>query len=406
MPSALFVCPHCEKHAEVQVTTVTRSRPCPHCSELVVLQVACKDRKAKRRALLIAGAKCSIFAQETLPKSVPGPVYDPLPLEGEVFERMKMDPEIQAARKTFLIGLGVVIAAIIAAVVWHYMPASEEPAPVIIMHESIDKAPDGPTSARLPKNAVGLRYGSSTSDDKGKAMLNFETVGQATVKEESPVNKAVLLAASKFLEAESVDELLALIADAPSVEKSVRDHVTSHPLQRVTGATLAIDSSSNEKDGHWCVTATLADSGKKQIHVVAENGQARVDWPSYVVWSAMEWNQFMTTKPSQAKLFRVLADDSETRYEHAFADQQELRCIRLQNPTDSKSPPIYAYVDRRSTVASEIDFLLRQAQEKPLKLTVRLKYPMDPMTDNQVWLENVVTSGWVFRQTVTTAQKQ
>ena len=36
MPSVLFLCPHCEKHAEVQVTSVTRSRPCPYCGEAVL----------------------------------------------------------------------------------------------------------------------------------------------------------------------------------------------------------------------------------------------------------------------------------------------------------------------------------------------------------------------------------
>lgn len=66
MPAVSLVCPHCEKPVEVQVTGVTRSRPCPECGEMLMLQVAEKNKKAKRRALLMGGAVPETPAETTL----------------------------------------------------------------------------------------------------------------------------------------------------------------------------------------------------------------------------------------------------------------------------------------------------------------------------------------------------
>lgn len=403
MPSALFVCPHCEKHAEVLVTSVTRSRPCPHCSELVVLQVACKDRKSKRRALLVSAKGTPVFTDDSTLKSVPGPVYDPQPLAGEVFERMKMDPEIQMFRRRFFIGVSIVATMILGAVVWHYVPSSSpENSPVAITRTPVaENAP--PAAAPLPKNAVGLRYSSGQDDAKSKSMLTFQTVEETMASTESEPRKAALSVAEQFLHATTAEEALKTIADASSIEKPLRDYFAARPASAVPEATLAIDSSSQDKDGHWCVNASFKDGSKKQIHIVLDHGSPRVDWPSYVAWSAMDWAKFMVSKPSDATLFRVLAED-DARYERSFSDSRSLRCVRLVNPSDHSARPLYAYVDRQSVVGSEIDFLMRQSTEKPVKLTLRIKYPADPMSDDQVWIENVITSGWVFRELHTTAQ--
>lgn len=80
MPAVSLVCPHCEKPVEVQVTGVTRSRPCPECGEMLMLQVAEKNKKARRRALLMGGAVPETPAETTLqiPSRNPAPA-DPKP---------------------------------------------------------------------------------------------------------------------------------------------------------------------------------------------------------------------------------------------------------------------------------------------------------------------------------------
>jgi len=154
MPFIRFICPHCEKPAEVQATAVTRSRPCPHCAETVVLQVASKvpgRGLVKRRAVLVdppaePGAKALTVkagpsepppaSPAPLPVMV-GPAYDPVGLEGDVIERLKLDPEVVETRRRLTRGVVLVAVCIVTALVldrispWSLrekFPAQEAPA--------------------------------------------------------------------------------------------------------------------------------------------------------------------------------------------------------------------------------------------------------------------------------------
>ncbi len=66
MAVASLVCPHCEKPVELQVSGVTRSRPCPECGEMLMLQVAEKGNKTKRRALLMGGGTPKVEAERSI----------------------------------------------------------------------------------------------------------------------------------------------------------------------------------------------------------------------------------------------------------------------------------------------------------------------------------------------------
>jgi len=61
-----LVCPHCEKPVKLQVSGVTRSRPCPECGEMLMLQVAEKGNKTKRRALLMGGGTPKVDAERPI----------------------------------------------------------------------------------------------------------------------------------------------------------------------------------------------------------------------------------------------------------------------------------------------------------------------------------------------------
>lgn len=75
MAVASLVCPHCEKSVEVQVSGVTRSRSCPACGEVLMLQVAEKSRKTKRRALLMGAGVPEIPTTSTI--NLPNRQVDP-----------------------------------------------------------------------------------------------------------------------------------------------------------------------------------------------------------------------------------------------------------------------------------------------------------------------------------------
>ena len=92
MPVAALVCPHCEHPVELQVTAVTRSRPCPSCEKHIMLQFAQKQGKMKRKALLINAKGGLDF--DAIKNEIP--VEEPQPLMGDAFDRMRADPELIA----------------------------------------------------------------------------------------------------------------------------------------------------------------------------------------------------------------------------------------------------------------------------------------------------------------------
>jgi DNA-directed RNA polymerase subunit RPC12/RpoP len=231
MPLAKFICPHCEKPGEVQVTAVTRSRACPHCGEQVMLQVSEKTAKGKRKALLVGGKGDGVVpsrpdtpsslplpkspavearsatvnsetitppartldaepevaaslpsfqpqlpvAQASLPISISGPAYEPQSLEGEAFERMKMDPEIVATRRRFLLGALSTIAVCVMAALAHWFWPAPEPKPVVRYSPPEETVVDSPL--RLPPNAIGLKNGKAAADTPGEAppSITFDT---------------------------------------------------------------------------------------------------------------------------------------------------------------------------------------------------------------------------------------
>ena len=89
---------------------------------MVMLQMAEKTTKTKRRALLMT---------QNEPKSTPGPIsssfHEPQPLPGDAFERMRMDPEIQQFRQRLIFGAGMVAFIVLVMVVWSLWPSSGQP---------------------------------------------------------------------------------------------------------------------------------------------------------------------------------------------------------------------------------------------------------------------------------------
>lgn len=382
MPATFFVCPHCEQHAEVQVTSVTRSRTCPSCGEVVVLQVPGKDKKSKRRAILIFSDEAPAPASAPVPEpTVPGfsgAEAFAQPIDGDVVERLKFDPEVRQLRKRLVIGAVTIVAAVLLTTLWHFYGGDFQGSAAFGNEDPAPRAP-GPVV---------------TTQENSRLTFTPKTAGETFQQLTS--SKTQIQLVERFLKATTVEDLLALVADVSAVEPAIRDHVARHPLAPIKYKDISAPTSANEHAGEQLVKVTLADGQQREVYLIEENGQPRVDWPSTVAWSEMEWSDFMTRKPTAPVVFRVLADE-EGRYDNAFASKTMFRCLRLRDPANPASPPLYAYVERSSVLGSELDFLLRQLPELPAKLTLRLKYPTDATVPDQVWLDKVVTAGWVVR---------
>ena len=410
MPNVQFVCPHCEKHAEVQVASVTRSRTCPHCGGSVLLQVPGKEKKKTRKALLVAPTKDQPLMPEKAASAAGMPAYEPQPLEGEVYERMKADPEIQAIRQRLVIGLVTVVLLILFSIVWHYSgggAVAGEPASRPAMASQIhDQRPaQGPLAAeRAPSgNTIDLHKGDGDKasppgklvfvTQTGKTSEALDAVARETAAQRLDRAKEVIFA---FLSADSVGTMLLTVANRGRVESTLRAYYEAHPFTPLHADDIRARQDDGARADEVPVLVTLSNGRKVPTTVlVTAEGQFGVDWPSFVALSDMEWSQFITTKPASPVMFRVMAEVGDW-YSGSFADSRKYQCLKLTDPNNSAAAPCFAYADRAGNVGQAIEQLL-QGVAGAFPVTLRLKYPVDGLEENQALVESIVTKGWFLR---------
>ena len=447
MPALSLVCPHCERPVEVQVTSVTRSRPCPECGEMLMLQVAEKTKKAKRRALLMGSAVPQPPAETTLqipsrtplppdPKldtasaripsvaSAPAtsaaggnapeaiteksdsltsyqarlpnfvPSHEPHALPGAAFERMRMDPEIQAFRKRLIIGAGVVLGCILVAVVirplssW-YMPqvkqTATKPPQAVSMLTMIEEEPK---TALIPEGSLVFKATGKQDESRAQRVES----SQGPVSNQLSMDLTLSLEAlRKFLAAPNWKQRMAWSRSVKSLEQ----RMAAFYAQNADGPVMHdnIVESKESKGGLFEHIVVLEGGGRRTAFVEKTSQGPRVDWAAFVGAGDLGWAEFMEKRPIQAVTMRVMVTDG-FHYENQFGSPRLLKCLDLRCISEPGAPVIHAYIERDSTAAIQLEFWLKQSEGTALPLTLMLKYPLNAPSSNQVWVAGIVRQGW------------
>jgi len=381
MPSAKLICPHCETPVEIQVLEVTRSRPCPKCGKQIMLQVAGREANVKHKALLVAPTHSAPTNDLN---------HEPQPLPGDAFDRMCSDPEILKMRRNFVIAVSTVIGLIITATILQWSgfwrkTQTNDPVyagsfqPLVTASEKPDKP--APVKAKLRK---------VTQPTQAIKKLTFH--GAEDHPEDTSTVAEARLALEKFLATNSVEERLALVCNPETVETPLRDYYTHHPVEAVSFEQIEYGFKSSENFTEFRVL--LKDGTKQFAAVVPTPNGPKVDWPSFVALGDLDWEQMRQKRPTTPVLMRVLAAPAANFTGH-FSDADSLRCVQLVPAGNPSAPPIYGYVPRGNDLDRQLDNLLRSSGGESAPLTVKLCYSAETIGNDQVWLTELVTSGWV-----------
>ena len=112
---------------------------------MVMLQMAEKTTKTKRRALLMMQNEP---AAAPTTSQVLEHADEPQPLPGDAFDRMRMDPEIKQFQRRLMIGAAVVGLIVVLMVLWSLVPSNAKPVnPPGPQQAHQDKAPPPPQAA-------------------------------------------------------------------------------------------------------------------------------------------------------------------------------------------------------------------------------------------------------------------
>ncbi|OYW74289.1 MAG: hypothetical protein B7Z37_18440 [Verrucomicrobia bacterium 12-59-8] len=397
MPSTTLVCPHCEKTVEIQVSSVTRSRPCPECGQMVMLQMAEKTTKTKRRALLMQQndpAEVATTSQTRMTE----PAYEPQPLPGDAFDRMRMDPEIQRFRRRLMLGAGAVGFIVLGIVVWSLILSAAKPLKPSgskLAHK--DETPDLQQETSILQRDDPLPQVNSGN-------LVFRPPGSNDLKTASPL-PAGSNSSENLAKLAAAEEVLTKFLQTPSWKQRVllvRDKLRVAPLMSIYYAKNA----DGQIEFDSIVEATEI-SPKFSEHVVVFEGGGRrmatvehtpkgplVDWESFVGAGEMAWSDFLELKQAAPTLFRVLVSPAG-HYENSFGDPAVLSCYSLRNISEPGAKVVYGYAHKGSELAKELDYRLQQSADATVPMVLQLKFPPDAPVDFQVWIHNFVQAGWV-----------
>lgn len=402
---------------------------------MLMLQVAEKNKKAKRRALLMGGSVPETPAESTLqiptrkaaaakiesteapppaeekpvkaseapaeaeePRPPTGsharslsfvPSHEPQVLPGDAFERMRMDPEIKEFRKRLILGSGIVLGSIALVFLIRALTSGEgievnkatnqenETTPSLIQEEEPSPVPDG----SLVFKATGKQdFAQATTTSSGA------TSSQLTMDMALSVE-----ALRKFLAAPNWKERLAWSRPVNGLEERMASFYTKNADGPVAHENIV---ESKEGSGDFFEhTVVLEGGGRRPALVEKTTKGPRVDWAAFIGVGDIGWSQLMDEKPSTPVTMRVMVSDGFF-YENQFGSPKLLKCLELRCVSEPGAPMIHGYMERDSNAAQQIEFWLKQSSGAALPLTLRIKYPLNAPSPKQVWVTEIVRQGW------------
>ena len=380
MPAASLTCPHCEKSVEIQVTAVTRSRPCPECGSTIMLQVAGRQSRIKHKALLVS----AMPPTDTMGK----PEFDNLPnqLPGDAFERMCSDPEIMRAKRHFMMAVGSVLGLVLMATLIH-----------LSGFWRIQPTIGDRVATATPTQAVGVAAQEKIKSPATTSEANPNTVKKLSFRLSNPDSKASTNTASQqvlesFLAAETLEEKLSHVNNPSAVEAQMKAYYQKNALGAVVYE--RIETGGLPREGYVEFRIVMKNASSKFAAVVSTPSGPKLDWPSFALTSEIEWAQMREQRPQVPVLMRVLARTS-THFEGHFKQSDGLRCVQLLPASDPSAPPVFGYVPKGSDLDKNLDYWLKSSGGEMSPLTVEICYSPESTTPDPVLITDLFFAGWV-----------
>jgi hypothetical protein len=195
----------------------------------------------------------------------------------------------------------------------------------------------------------------------------------------------------KFLEATRIEEILPLVRDRATAEPRMRRAYPDGKISPPGMAEFNTNAEITREGSIISVNVRTKEYEVKSISYVQEPDGFKIDWESWFGWSDLTWEDFMATKPTEAKTFRVKLSAIEY-YNTGFSDDLKWQSYRLTSP-DGKNA-IYGYAERGSIIDARLKL---PPDTKSSTLILNLGFPEDATTSNQVIIRELVTEGWVLQ---------
>lgn len=198
----------------------------------------------------------------------------------------------------------------------------------------------------------------------------------------------------QFFTANSVAEKAACSRDSPRVLPLMEAYYKKHQL--ITGVWQKLGWVLNmDEPGHRLAYAQSLFEDIDPICLIIEEtdtGEIRIDWESSVRFSELDWQEFISKRPDQPTLFRVIASKPVNTSEATSGVGDEV--IELKHPAEQGT--VYAYFNGADPQFKTLVEQLKLGNWTNVPLTLRLCYPGPTSNTKAVRIAGVEGKGWLI----------
>ncbi|HUF61670.1 MAG TPA: hypothetical protein VMN36_06315 [Verrucomicrobiales bacterium] len=196
-----------------------------------------------------------------------------------------------------------------------------------------------------------------------------------------------------YLAAPGIEQRLAFVHDPVAAGPRMRQYYSSHPLE--TGELVEIFSPNAHQAGdrHFLIgNAAMRDGSDTLCVFELIKDEPKLVWEVAVGYSDMDWDEFIAKQVRKPTLFRVMLNRSDY-YNYDFSDPEEHLCFRLGKPGEERQ--LYAYVEVGSPAWNRFLAVRSLSVLPALPVMVRIRFPDQPRSENQVLIDEFTTFSWV-----------
>ena len=199
-------------------------------------------------------------------------------------------------------------------------------------------------------------------------------------------------AVEAFAASSTIEERLAYVRDPDRVRPLMTSFYASQPIEPIAIDDIAPGSRVQIERGFAVTSVVLPDFEMLPIVLARRDGRLVVDWESFVGYCEIPLKQFVAEQRTTPTLFRLRArlDDY---YNFEFTENRHI-CLGL---ADLKlTQKVYAYVERGSDLADQIYTRIAKNQGGLDFVIVKLRFPPNAQSPNQVLLDEFIEIGWLL----------
>lgn len=233
--------------------------------------------------------------------------------------------------------------------------------------------------------------GEVTNSTLDPAVKTPELAIPETFAERNALAKAVAIA---FLNAPSLEERSKFVRNAVAIDYDMAHYYKNADPGPIPFREISPKGSESRNFTYTAFLVVFENWEKRMLGLEYTSEGYRVDWPSFVIYSEMDWKKIKTKQPKKPTRMRVMARVSNY-YNYGF-DVKDYGCYQLSNPIGYERS-LYGYVAIDSKAFLMLQRLDNLTNGMEMPLVVEVMYPLFPKADNLVLIERVVSSGWMVR---------